>query len=202
MNPQRIDNASGAILAGGAARRLGGVAKGMLLKDGEPLVSRTVRVLRELFDEVLLSANDPALYGGTGLLPVPDRFMGKGAPGGLHAVLGSSKADWVFVVACDMPYLSAQRVSYLADRRKGADAVVVRFRGRLEPLHAFWSRACLAPLERLLTEGSPSLRALAGAVNTVVVEESDWTKLDPDGQAFVNINTAEDARRLGILLPE
>jgi molybdopterin-guanine dinucleotide biosynthesis protein A len=78
------------------------------------------------------------------------------------------------------------------------DAVIVRAGGRLEPLHAFWSRACLAPLESLLARGDPSLRDLAAAVRTRIVEEADWRTVDPALRSLENANTPEDARRLGL----
>jgi len=172
----------------------------MLTLAGETLVSRTTRVLRELFDEVLLSANDP-VYAGTGLTSVPDRIPGKGAPGGLHAVLSASRATWVFTVGCDMPFVSAAGARYLSKQREGVEAVLVRFEGRLEPLHAFWSRSCLPTLERLLSAGNPSLQELSTEVRTRVVPESEWRALDPSGLAFANVNTEEDARRLGVSTP-
>jgi molybdopterin-guanine dinucleotide biosynthesis protein A len=79
--------------------------------------------------------------------------------------------------------------------------VLVRWRSRLEPLHAFWSRACLPVLAARLAAGDPSFRDVAGSVRCVEVSEDDWAAVDPDGRAFVNLNTAEDAARLGAVLP-
>jgi acetylornithine deacetylase/succinyl-diaminopimelate desuccinylase-like protein len=104
----------------------------------------------------------------------------------------------VFAAACDMPFLDARAIAFLAERREGAKAVLVRFGGRLEPLHAFWSRACLPALERMLREGEPSLRDLARAVEARVVEEEAWREVDPAGRSFANVNTPADAARLGV----
>jgi molybdopterin-guanine dinucleotide biosynthesis protein A len=97
-----------------------------------------------------------------------------------------------------MPFLDARAIGFLADRRAGAPAVLVRFGGRLEPLHAFWSRACLPVLDRMLREGEPSLRDVAAAVGARVVEEEAWRAVDPTGRAFENVNTPADAARLGV----
>ena len=46
----------------------------------------------------------------------------------------------------------------------GAPAAAVVWRGRLEPLHAFWSRACLPVVEGALRgEANPSMWAIATA---------------------------------------
>ncbi len=201
MADGRIDGCAGALLAGGGGRRLGGVAKGLLTLDGEPIAARTARLLAALFGEVLLSANDPAPYAALGLRAVPDRLPGKGAPGGLHAVLSAAGAPWVFTAACDMPFVSADGVRALAARRAGADAVIVRWQGHLQFMHALWSKACLAPLERLLAAGDPSLWDVAAAVRVAEVSAAEWAALDPAGRAFENANTPEDLARLGLERP-
>jgi acetylornithine deacetylase/succinyl-diaminopimelate desuccinylase-like protein/molybdopterin-guanine dinucleotide biosynthesis protein A len=179
---------------------MGGAPKALLRVGGETLAARTIALFRRLFDETFLVANDPAPYAGLGVPSVPDVLAGRGAPGGLHAALSAARAEWVFAAGCDMPFLDERAIAFLAARRGGAPAVLVRFAGRLEPLHAFWSRACLPTLERLLREGEPSLRELAAAVGARVVEEEEWRKIDPAGRAFENANTPEDAARLGLEL--
>src|SRR5512143_1571568 len=189
---------TGALVAGGRATRMGGAAKGLLRVAGEPIAARSVALFRRLFGEVIVVANDPAPYAGLGAPVVPDAVRGKGAPGGLHAALLAARTPWVFAAACDMPFLSERAIALLAARREGAAAVVPRFRGRLEPLHAFWSRACLPALERLLAAGDPSLRDLAREVGAVVVEEEGWRAADPAGRTFENANTPGDLARLGL----
>jgi molybdopterin-guanine dinucleotide biosynthesis protein A len=189
---------TGALVAGGQATRLGGATKGLLEVGGEPLVARALRLFAVSCGGALLVANEPAPYGALGVRIVPDLIPGKGAPGGLHAALSAAPTEWVFAVACDMPFLSEAGLDLLASRRAGADAVVPRWGGRLEPLHALWSRRCLPALEGALRAGDPSLQALARLVETHVVDEADWRAVDPDGRAFENVNTPEDLARLGL----
>jgi molybdopterin-guanine dinucleotide biosynthesis protein A len=197
--PPLIPGVSGALVAGGRARRLGGVPKGLLRLEGEPIAARSLRLFATLFDEALIVANDPAPYAALGARVIPDAFPGKGAPGGVHAALAASRSEWVFTAACDMPFLSAEAIRFLAERRAGAPAVVIRWGGRLEGLHALWSKACLAPLEALLRDGDPSLHDLAHAVSARIVEEAAWREVDPEGRGLENVNTPEDAARLGLV---
>ncbi len=198
MSVATIPGCTGALVAGGRATRMGGIAKGLLRAGGLPIAARSLSLFRELFDDALVVANDPAPYAGLGAAIVPDLVPGRGAPGGLHAALSAARSEWVFAAGCDMPFLDARAIAFLAARRAGARAVLVRFRGRLEPLHAFWSRGCLPVLDRMLREGEPSLRELAAAVGARIVEEEEWRAVDPDGRAFENVNTPEDATRLGL----
>ena len=198
MSSPTIPGCTGALIAGGRATRMGGIAKGLLRSGGVPIAARSLALFRRLFDAALVVANDPAPYANLGAPVVPDRIAGRGAPGGLHAALAAARTEWVFAAGCDMPCLDARAIAFLAERRTGAAAVLVRFGDRLEPLHAFWSKRCLPTIERLLRAGEPSLRELAEAVGARVVEDVEWRLVDPEGRAFQNANTLEDARRLGL----
>jgi molybdopterin-guanine dinucleotide biosynthesis protein A len=182
VSADRIDDCTGVILAGGRAARLGGFAKGLLRLEGEPLLARTLRLFESLFPASVVIADETAPYRGLGAEVLPD----------------AAGTGWIFTAACDMPFLAEGPIRFLASRRQGVAAVLVRSGGRLHPLHAFWSSACLAPLERMLAAGHPSLVELSRAVPAAVVEEDEWRAADPEGRALENVNTPGDAARLGL----
>jgi len=200
--PVPFPDVTGALIAGGHALRLGGRVKGLLEVEGEPLAARSLRLFGELFGASLVVANDPAPWatvGGGGLVPVvPDLVPSKGAPGGLHAALSAAATPWLFAAAGDMPFLSAEAIAFLCARRGPAPAVVPRWRGRFQPLHALWSQAALPALEAALRAGDPSLQWLVREVGAAVVEEEEWSLVDPGGRSLENVNTPEDLARLGI----
>jgi molybdopterin-guanine dinucleotide biosynthesis protein A len=177
---------------------MGGAPKGLLRVGGQPIAARSVALFLRLFGKAMVVANDRAPYAALGAPVIADLLPGRGAPGGLHAALTAADTQWVFAAGCDMPFLDERAIAFLAARRPGAEAVLVRAGGRLEPLHAFWSRACLPALERLLAGGEPSLRDLVRAVNARIVEEEEWRAVDPAGRSLENANTPEDAARLGL----
>jgi molybdopterin-guanine dinucleotide biosynthesis protein A len=197
----RFADCTGVLVAGGRASRLGGVAKGLLRIDGEPVAARAARLFGRIFAESLLVANDTAPYATLGLRAVPDIVPGKGAPGGLHTALAAATTPWVFLAACDMPFLEEAPIRWLAARRGDARAAAVVWQGRLEPLHAFWAKAALPEVERMVRAGEPSMWQLATAVGARFVTEAEWRDIDPAGRAFVNVNTPEDVARLGMELP-
>ncbi|HYG68469.1 MAG TPA: NTP transferase domain-containing protein, partial [Anaeromyxobacteraceae bacterium] len=121
-----LSDTTGALVAGGRATRMGGIVKGLLLLDGEPIAARTLRLFRTRFADALIVANDPGPWTALGAAIVPDAIPGKGAPGGLHAALAAARTEWVFAAGCDMPFVSEAGIALLADLRDGADAVVVR----------------------------------------------------------------------------
>ena len=199
--PPRCPDCTGALVAGGQGSRLGGVAKGLLRLEGEPIVGRTLRLFAGLFPESLLVANEATPYAAFDVRATPDLVPGRGAPGGLHAALSAARTEWVFTVACDMPFLDEAQIAWLAAQREGTPAVAVVWHGQLQPLHAFWSRACLPTVDRMIREGEPSMWQLATAVGARFLDEATWRAIDPEGRAFENVNTPGDAARLGLLLP-
>jgi molybdopterin-guanine dinucleotide biosynthesis protein A len=196
--PERFPDITGALIAGGRAERMGGLAKGLLQVDGEPLAARALRFFAAHLGGALLVTNDPTPYAALGVRTIPDVLTGKGAPAGLHAALASATTPWVLTVACDMPFLSEPGLRLLASKRAGAQAVIPRWKGRLEPLHALWSRQALPIIERALSTGAPSFWKLADELGATIVDEQEWASIDPDGRAFENVNTPEDAERLGL----
>lgn len=201
MAVERVSDATGAILAGGAGKRLGGVQKAFIEIDGEPIIARTLRLFRSLFAETILIANDAAPYDGLGVPVIGDEIPGKGAPGGLHAALGAASTGWVFLVACDMPLVREALVRAMATRRREGDAVLCRADDRLQTTCAFYGPACRPALDTLLRTGDPSFRDMLAGLRIAELPEAELSAIDPDHASFRNINTPEDLAALGARLP-
>ncbi|MCP3103058.1 molybdenum cofactor guanylyltransferase [Myxococcus sp. K15C18031901] len=189
-----------AVIAGGQGRRLSGVPKGLLEVEGRPVVARLLDLARPLGD-VLLVANVPAPYARFGLRTVADVVPEKGAPGGVHAALVSSRTPWVVTVACDMPFVSFEALRVLLDARGDAvDSVCFEVAGRVEPLLAV-HRASLAPAWEARLREDPSLRQLLSLGRARVLPEAALRAVDPTLRSLTNVNTPEDLARHGVSLP-
>jgi molybdenum cofactor guanylyltransferase len=108
---------AGAILAGGKARRMGGIAKGMLRANGHPsLVERlVVHMMRSGVDEIIIAANDGRPYTCIGCAVVPDRRTDAGPLAGIEAALQyfAGRYDAVLCLPCDLPSVSSREISAL-----------------------------------------------------------------------------------------
>ncbi len=189
-----------AILAGGRGRRLGGVAKGLLQRDGQPLLAHLL-TLAPRFAEALLVTSDPAPYAGFAVRTVPDVVPDRGAPGGVQAALAHAHTVWVLVVAADMPFVSAAVAErLLAERSDAVDAVGFEVDGRLEPLLACYRAALAHGWQEALVNG-PSLRELWQRVRTRRLGKAALLEVDPLGRATLSVNTPEEAAALSITVP-
>ncbi len=139
----------GAVLAGGAGTRLGGAKPGALLA-GRPLVSYPVAVLLEVVPEVAIVAKAdtelPPLAGGVVLWREPDEPRHPLA--GIVEALRRAEGRAVVVLACDLPFVTADLVRTLATADAGgAPALVATTPERgLQPLCARYEPAALAAL--------------------------------------------------------
>src|SRR5688572_29989704 len=137
-----------AILAGGRARRLGGLDKsGLTIGSGpsaQSILDRQLAVLGSLTTDILIVGG--ASPGRPGVTVVQDRVAGAGALGGVYTALVEARSDQVLVIACDMPFLTAPFLAHLAslggasDAGSMVDVVVPRDRHGRHPLCASYHR--------------------------------------------------------------
>jgi len=173
------------ILAGGASRRMG-TDKSQLLIDRQTFADRIAETLSQVADSV-------ALVGGQ-TARVADVYPQWGALGGIHGALAACKSDWAIVVACDLPFVTAELFSFLASFCLDHDAVVaIQQDGRPQPLAALYRvDPCLQRATELIEAGRRRPLDLLDAVNTRWVKFDELTNLDQAESFFVNINTPSD----------
>ena len=188
---------AGAIVAGGRASRMGGRDKAFAAVGGEPIAVRTVRLFRTLFPQVLVATNRPDRFHGLGVETVVDRYPGSGPLAGIHAALFAARYPHVFVAACDMPGLDADVIRFLLGRIGGADAVVPRWAGDVEPLHAVYAARCLPAMEASLGAGRLALRDFLGTIRVDYVGEAELGRVRGAAASLTNVNTPEELAAVG-----
>jgi molybdopterin-guanine dinucleotide biosynthesis protein A len=184
---------TGALIAGGQGLRLGGTSKPELRIDGERLLDRSLRFLRELCTEVLLADGDRALTTSGPIQRVADPISDRGAPGAVLGALQVAAHPWVFALGGDMPWPSVPSALALWNGRAPDSRAVLYMRaGRPEPLFAFYSRNLASEFQSALTSAPRSFVQLLRAVPCTYLDA-------PDNARFLeNANTPEDLARLGL----
>lgn len=183
---------AGALIAGGHARRLGGIAKGLVtLPDGSTPFGRAVAALEAVAEGLTVVGRADNPYAAQGLPVVPDRLPDRGPPGGVHTALWLARAagaEWAAVLPCDLPGVTPALLLDLLPHRAG-HGTIWRADGRRQPLVGFWHVSALPTFERLLTEGRPGFRAICAALDVHEIEA-------PNPAAFFNLNTPQDLARV------
>jgi molybdopterin-guanine dinucleotide biosynthesis protein A len=213
---------SAAILAGGRATRFGGQNKSALVVDGRTIFDRQVDELSQIAGEILLVGGrmPETSRARPGVTPIADLIQGCGPLGGLHAALRAARSQVVIVVACDMPYVSAPFLAYLAslagepaERREAGErsgpaerreayesiAVVPQTERGYHPLCAAYTRSAIEPIERRLAAGRFKMTDLLADVRLRVVTAHDIGRFGDPHQLLANVNTPAEHESLEAL---
>jgi molybdopterin-guanine dinucleotide biosynthesis protein A len=183
-----------AIQAGGESRRMG-QDKALLPLLGKPLVARVLSSLSILADEILVTTNRPEDFRFLDVPLYTDKYPGTGALGGLYTALEAARQPLVAVVACDMPFASADLLIFARDRllTSGADVAIPRSEEGFEPFHAVYRReTCLPAVKKALEAGERRLISWFPDVTVSPILPEEWLPYDPDLLAFWNLNTPDD----------
>ena len=153
-------NLSTLLLAGGQGSRLGGIDKGLVSFDGEPVAARLSGLLAQHGNEVLISCNrnaDQYRQWADRLVhdPQPDY------PGPLLGILSAMRVasgTHLLVVPCDMPLLDAPLLQALIDlaSEHPKQAIALQSGDLLQPLICILPLALLGALEQAWQAGQRS----------------------------------------------
>lgn len=182
------------IQAGGQSSRMG---EDKALKSflGRPLIQRVIDRMSSIADELIVTTNRPDDYRFLDIRLVPDLKPDRGALGGLYTAIASASNPLVAVVACDMPFASAELLEAAARLtvQEEADVVVPRSGEGYEPIHAVYRRAtCLPAIETALNSDMWKVIAWFPQVKVRVLTSDEIKRYDPAGLAFWNVNTPEE----------
>ena len=149
---------AGFVLVGGASSRMG-QDKALLEFEGVTIAERIAERVRAAAGNVTL-IGPPERYRSLGYNVIPDRAAGYGPMGGVYTALAATHSEWNLIVACDMPFVTAELFEALFTDAEAspstADCIVAESRmepghpGGIEPLCAVWQRRCALPARRAL----------------------------------------------------
>jgi molybdopterin-guanine dinucleotide biosynthesis protein A len=188
----------GAIIAGGLSTRYG-APKALAEVGGRRVVDRVAAVLRSTatVEDVVVIANDAQLGHAIGLPFRGDVLQAGGALAGVHAALlwalERGRAG-IIAVACDMPFLEPALIDAIAARADAAEAVLPESAGPrgVEPLCAFYSTVCIAPIEAAAARGDMRMIGFHADCTVERVPLDVVRSIGDPAVLFRNLNTPAD----------
>jgi molybdenum cofactor guanylyltransferase len=181
---------TGAILAGGRGRRLGGVDKGLVRLFDRPLIEYVIAALRPQVSSLLISANrNRDVYASYGYPVIADVTGDCDGPlAGILSVLRAATTPCILITPCDSPSIPSDLARRLAEAlvRDNAVASVVVLDGQWQPVVALLRSTLASDLEKYLQQGGRRTGEWLRRHRAAQVDFSDET------EAFVNINTPQD----------
>ena len=121
---------------------------------------------------------------------------------GIATALTSAKSPWNLILACDLPYLTAEWLDWLLARALDCDAQILmpRTAGGLEPLAAVYRRECADSVVASLERGVRKVTDAMAEFRVEQLSEIDWKMHDPQRRVLRNMNTPRDYEEAKMLL--
>jgi molybdopterin-guanine dinucleotide biosynthesis protein A len=191
--PGLIKNCSGVILAGGENRRMP-VTKSFIRIDGEKIIERNISILKSIFKEVLIVTDQPEKYLYLRVPLLGDSYNVRGPMTGIFTSLMNSSMPWVFISACDMPFINKELIRYMSSKINNCDSVAPLINNRIEPLFAYYSRRLMGKMEKSLVSGKTGLQDFLSGKRVKYIRGGEIKKIDTLQRSFININTPDDVK--------
>lgn len=202
---------TGVILAGGLNLRFGGKNKALSKVGEKTILDRTLVSFGALFQETMVVTKTPLEYLAWDALIVTDIFPARSPLAGLHAGLTYTQTPFIFITACDTPFIKTAMIkTLLREIDTKSDIIVPETEKGLQPLCAVYARQCLPVIEEQLRQEASATRNIsAGPKKRVLnqglkilniydtlrvkrIPEQRLLAVDPNLLSFFNVNTPED----------
>jgi molybdenum cofactor guanylyltransferase len=191
-------NAIGAVIAGGHGSRIGG-EKAMVELGGRPLISYPLAAVEAAGLEPLVVAKADSELPPLRCTVIREDREPRHPLCGILAALEQAGHRPVVAVGCDMPFLEAPLLAWLAARPE--PLVVSGVAGRRLPFPGRYQQSLREPLERALAE-ERSMRDTLAALSARLLAGPELAAFgDPERICF-NVNTREDLARAETLLEQ
>lgn len=190
------------ILSGGKSKRMG-VNKALLKIDNQTIIEKVFSIMKDVFDEVIISTNEPELYGFIDAEKVVDKFPGFGPLAGIHSALSTTQTKKIFITTCDLPFINSSLINFLLNVKTEEMIVVPKAEDRVQFHCGIYDRKILPVLESILLNileaknknqevknSALSLWNFAERVGVEIVDVEE--KIFYMKDLFFNINSPED----------
>jgi molybdopterin-guanine dinucleotide biosynthesis protein A len=184
---------SALILGGGRSTRMG-YDKKQLELGGSRVLTNLISTLQTVFTEVMVSTNDP--LPELNVMTLRDD-IGSGPLAGIYQGLRHCTSEYLYVVACDMPFISVEYIRYLQSivSQNSVDVCVAgRDDGRYEPFNSFFNKRCVDTLRDALLRGVYKISIPLETLTLHIIDPAIVKTFNADA-LFFNINDQADLAR-------
>jgi molybdopterin-guanine dinucleotide biosynthesis protein A len=198
------NNITGFILAGGKSERMG-TNKSLLRIGGITFIERTVNLMKDLFQEVVIITNQPEEYSFLKLPMEEDIHKNTGPLAGIHSALVHTITDKNFIISCDMPLMTAEVIRYLIEYPTDKLITIARADNFIQQLCGVYHKSLIPNIEKIIgknntgvDERNPrqnkrgcSMLELVKSVDSKVIDiEKEYRNYRPG--TFYNMNRPEE----------
>lgn len=188
------EDITGVILAGGRAKRMGGIDKGLLELRGKPMITHVLERLTPQVSRVIINANrnlaDYRCWAETVVKDSTGEYNGPLA--GMASGLEVTGTRYMLTCPCDSPLLAsdlAERM-YIQSVAEQAEVAVASDGSRLHPVFLLIHRTLLPSILAFLEAGERKIDRWFEQHRFTIVDFSDKP------ETFLNVNTLLEKEEL------
>jgi molybdopterin-guanine dinucleotide biosynthesis protein A len=175
----------------------------VVLAGGKKKISRThqwemckfiTERLQQVFPDVLVISDTPWVYEDLPVRIEEDIMPNHGPMGGIYTAMKYSITEYVYVLACDMPVINEEYISYMLHRLsvEEAQACVTLNGGWIEPFNAFYSTNLFYKMGDSMARGENSIYNFLRKEKSIVISEETARSYDPMLAMFKNFETLKE----------
>jgi molybdopterin-guanine dinucleotide biosynthesis protein A len=179
-----------AILAGGKSSRMGS-DKATTPLARRPMIRHVYDVARKVFADIVVVSSLHEAIEDMEATFIPDALPVRGSLTGIVTALLHARTPYVFILGCDMPFLSEEVLRYVIAQIDGEDVIVPKTRDGLQLMHAVYNRSCLPTMLSRVEQGEMRVRDVLSSFKVKIIEADEFVT-DSGVSVFTNVNTSED----------
>ena len=158
------------------------------------LIRHTYDVAKEIFSEIVIVSSLHSAIEGIEARIVRDVLPVSGSLTGIVTALLYADTPYVFVLGCDMPFLTPAAIRYTVSEVHGEQIIVPKTEAGFEPMHAVYHRSCLSTLLSAIEQDHMKVSRLFPFFCVKPVP-SNPLFFNNGVSVFTNINTWEELTR-------
>lgn len=153
------------------------------------MIENLMDTLSPVFERIIIVSNNFE-YEKFGMKVINDEIKDIGPAGGIHAALTDTNTQKIFIISCDMPFVTTGSILYMIENSTRSQITLPVYRGKIQPLFGVYSKNCLQVWKKLVKQGITKLQEM--------VTHFDLSKINVDYQKifneviFMNVNDKND----------
>lgn len=176
------------ILAGGKSSRMNRDKKNLKINDSS-LFDRVLSQAEKLFQNIIVSSSQNKETKSIRFSIVNDIYNNRGPLSGILSGLIGSENEKNFIIAADIPELSAELISEMYDFTDEYEIVIAESgENKVEPLFGFYNKSTIPVIRKNLSIGKNKILDIFEntTIKIVRMKNTDW---------YFNLNTEEDYKK-------
>ena len=147
-------NIACAIMAGGENRRYNGKDKSFVEISGRPLIEMILKVVEDIFDEIIIVTNNPESYRiyNHRCKIISDKIKNIGPLGGFYTAMINTSKNAIFYLPCDMPFINKEiinsQIKFFVENN--CEVLQPKVGNLLEPMHSIYKTNLSKKLKKFL----------------------------------------------------